>query len=123
MGRQHPALEPLERDLAAAQLDRIGSAFEGAPTDSWKEAVLQWHLQALADARAEAWIPGLADSNDTAVEAVLARFYRHQMRTTIGRLKAENLMLRRKLLDAAACAPFSASHVVEAKLHGGRPPR
>jgi hypothetical protein len=113
MGMQNLSLDPMERDLAAAQLDQIAVAFDGAPTSCWKDAVLRWHLQALADARAEAWIPGLVDTNDPMVEEALGRFYRHHMRATIGRLKAENLDLRRKLLDAVACARFYATGAVD----------
>jgi hypothetical protein len=114
MGTQNLPLDPMERELAAAQLDHIAIAFDGAPMSCWKDAVLRWHLQALADARSEAWIPGLVAANDPIVEEALGRFYRHHMRATIGRLKAENMDLRRKLLDAVACARFYASGAVDA---------
>jgi hypothetical protein len=63
-------------------------------------------MEAVASARAEAWVPGMARSQDPVVEEVLARFYRHHMRLTISRLKSENLDLRRKLLEAVDCARF-----------------
>jgi hypothetical protein len=48
------------------------------------------------------------------VEEALSRFYRHHMRLTIGRLKAENLELRRKLIDAVACVRFYESGATDA---------
>jgi hypothetical protein len=106
MGTQSASADPVEWDLAAAQLDDIVRANRGRGSDAWKDAILAWHMDAVASARAEAWVPGMARSQDPVVEEVLARFYRHHMRLTISRLKAENLDLRRKLLEAVACARF-----------------
>ena len=114
MGTRHAAVDPVEWDLAAAQLDDIALANEGRPWPVWKDDVVRWHIEALANARAEAWIPGMAGSQDPVVEETLSRFYRRYMRMAIGRLKAENLELRRKLLDALACARFYASGATDA---------
>jgi hypothetical protein len=109
MGTQHAPVDPVERDLAAAQLDDIALANQGRPWEVWKDFVLRWYLDAIARARAEAWVPGMAGSQDPVVEEALNRFYRHHMRLAIGHLRAENLELRRKVVDAAACARFYAS--------------
>ena len=109
MGTQHAPVDPVERDLAAAQLDDIASANDGRPWTVWKDFVLRWYLEAVARARAEAWVPGMAGSQDPVVEEALNRFYRHHMRLAIGHLRAENLELRRKVVDAAACARFYVS--------------
>jgi len=109
MGTQHAPADAGERKLAAAELDDIELANAGKPWASWKNIIVEWHLQALADTRAESWIPGMSGPQEPAVEQALTRFYRHHMRATIARLKAENTELRRKLIDAAACARFYAN--------------
>jgi len=109
MGTQHAPVDPVERDLAAAQLDDIALANQGRPWEAWKDFVLRWYLEAIARARAEAWVPGMAGSQDPVVEEALNRFYRHHMRVAIGHLRAENLELRRKVVDALACTRFYAS--------------
>jgi hypothetical protein len=114
MGTQHAPADPAERDLAAAQLDDIALDNRGRPWAVCKDAVLRWHMKAVANARAEAWIPGMACSQDPVVEEALGRFYRHHMRVTIGHLKVENLELRRKLTAAVACARFYASGATDA---------
>ena len=90
MGMQYAPVDSVERDLAAAQLDDIGHGNEGRPWIALKDIVLRWHLEAVARARAEAWVPGLARSPDPVVEEALNRFYRHHMRVAMGHLKAEN---------------------------------
>jgi hypothetical protein len=114
MGTQSVPIDPVERDLAAAQLNDLVLANRGKAWTAWRDAVLAWHLEAVANARAEAWVPGLARSPDPVVEEALTRFYRHHMRLTIGRLKAENLELRRKLIDAVACVRFYESGATDA---------
>jgi hypothetical protein len=114
MGTQSAPIDPVERDLAASQLNELVLANRGSAWAAWKDAVLAWHLEAVAIARAEAWVPGLARSQDPVVEEALSRFYRHHMRVTIGRLKAENLELRRKLIDAVACVRFYESGATDA---------
>jgi len=109
MGTQHAPVDAGERRLAAAELDDIELANAGKPWASWKNIIVEWHLQALADTRAESWIPGMSGPQEPAVEQALTRFYRHHMRVAIARLKAENTVLRRKLIDAAACARFYAN--------------
>ena len=114
MGMLNAPIDPVERDLAAAQLDDIAQVHDGEPWPAWKDAVLRWHVDAVADARAEAWIPGMAGAQDPVVEETLGRFYRHHMRLTIGHLKAENVELRRRLLLAVACARFYAGGASDA---------
>jgi hypothetical protein len=115
MGTQHAPTDPVERDLAAAQLDDIALDNRGRPWAIWKDAVLRWHMKAVANARAEAWIPGMAGAQqDPVVEEALGRFYRHHMRVTIGHLKAENMELRRKYIAAVSCARFYASGASDA---------
>jgi hypothetical protein len=91
-----------ERNLAAAQLDSIVDANRSRGWSACRDAVLDWHFDALAKACADVWVPRLARSPDPAVEEALGRFYRYHIRLTIERLKAENLELRRKLFAALA---------------------
>ena len=120
MGTYHAPLDPVEQDLAAAQLDDIAVSYQGKPWAVWKGIVLRWHIEAVASARAEAWIPGMAGPQDPVVEEALSRFYRHHMRLTISHLRAENLDLRRMLVDAAACARFYACGATDAGEHARR---
>ena len=114
MGTYHVRVDSVERDLAAAELDDIALAHDGEPWAAWRDVILRWHADAVAHARAEAWIPGMARSQDPVVEETLRRFYHHHTRLTIGRLKAENMELRRRLIDAIACARFYASGASDA---------
>src|SRR5262249_61212961 len=106
MGTQFAPVDPVERDLAAAQLDDIALANAARPWAAWRDVVLRWHLTSVVSARAEAWIPGMGGVQDPVVEEALSRFYRHHMRVTIGHLKSENLELRRKLIEAVRCVRF-----------------
>ena len=108
MATKHAPVDAAERELAAAQLDHIACAHAGKPWASWKNIVVEWHVQTLADARAESWIPGMVGSQDPAIERALSRFYSYHMRAAITRLRAENTELQRKLIDAVACARFYA---------------
>jgi hypothetical protein len=104
MASRHAPIDHTERDLASVQLDALALAHDGLPWAAWKDAVLDWHLQRLATARAEAWVPGFAGCHDNnpVMAKLLSRFYRHHMHIAIRRLRAENIELRRKIVDAAA---------------------
>ena len=102
METQIASADVAERKLAAAQLDSIVDANRNRGWSACRDAVLEWHFDALARTRTEAWMPRLARSPDPAVEEALGRFYRYHIRLTIERLKAENLELRRKLFAALA---------------------
>jgi hypothetical protein len=110
----HALIDPVEWDLASAQLEDILLGSDGESKRRHKDAILRWHLQALADARSEAWIPGLGGTREPVVEEALSRFYHHHMRVTIGRLRTENLELRRKLLEAVTCVRFYAAGAADA---------
>jgi hypothetical protein len=101
-------LDAVEQDLAAAELDDIAAAHGGEPWPAWRDIVLRWHCQAVADARAQAWVPGLGGTQDPVVEEALDRFYRHHMRVAVAHLRGENLELRRRLIEAMACIRFYA---------------
>ena len=100
MGTHIAPFEVAERELAAAELEYIALTAGGSAADVWKQAVLEWHCEAIAKARAEAWIPGLARSQDQRVEKVLKRFYHHRIGVMLRALKTENLKLRGDLINA-----------------------
>jgi hypothetical protein len=104
MVTQHPAIDAAERKFVSAELDQLALTHEGRPWSAWKEAVLEWHLEALAAARSDVWVPGLADSGNPVVEKALERFYGHHVAVAIKRLTAENIQLRRKMLEMNARA-------------------
>jgi hypothetical protein len=108
-------VDPAERELASAQLDELALANEGLPWTAWKEAVLGWHMQTLASAREDSWIPGLVgcSDDDQLLKRFLSRFYLHHSHATIQRLRAENMELRRKVTEAAACMRFYATGAVD----------
>jgi hypothetical protein len=114
MATKHVPIDDGERDLASAQLDELALAHAGLPWTAWKDAVLDWHVQRFATAQAEAWVPGFAGCHDPAVKKLLSRFYRHHMHAAILRLRAENIELRRKVVDAAECTRFYASGAIDA---------
>jgi hypothetical protein len=91
-----------EQDLAAAELEYITRTSQGSGVNTWKNAVLTWHCEALAKARNEPWIAGLARSHDPIVDRVLRRFYRDRVSAML-KVIVENLELRRDLIDALMC--------------------
>jgi hypothetical protein len=109
MVARHPAIDAVEREFVSAQLDELALTNEGRPWSAWKEAVLEWHLDALASARSDVWIPGLADSGDPVVDKALERFYGHQMAAAMRRLRTENVELRRRVLEMNARTRPAAS--------------
>jgi hypothetical protein len=111
MATRHAPIDRTERDLASVQLDALALAHDGLPWAVWKEAVVDWHLQRLATARAEAWVPGFAGCHDNnpVITKLLSRFYRHHMHIAIRRLRAENIELRRMIVDAASCDALHAN--------------
>jgi hypothetical protein len=116
MASRHAPIDHAERDLASVQLDALALAHDGLPWAAWKDAVLHWHLQRLATARAEAWVPGFAGCHDNnpVIAKLLSRFYRHHMHIAIRRLRAENIELRRKIVEAAECTRFYARGAIDA---------
>jgi hypothetical protein len=120
MTTQFAPVELDERELADAQLEDIALAHEGEPWPALKCAVVEWHVQMLARVRAESWIPGMAGEQDPMVERALSRFSSYHMRTTIARLREENAVLQRKLVDAVACARFYAAGSTDAGVSARR---
>jgi len=98
--------EDLER--VAAELQFIAGVHDCDPDPEILSAIAEWHLRAIAAARAEVWVPGMAGSRDPAVADLLSRFYSHHIKTAISRLNAETTELRLQLLTALGALNFYA---------------
>jgi hypothetical protein len=92
-----------ERDRLATELRFVTRPCDWDPPLEIVAAIVDWHIEAIAAARAEVWIPGMAGSRDPVVEEVLNRYYAHHIGTAVARLIEENTGLRRQLLQAMAC--------------------
>jgi hypothetical protein len=114
---QYLLIDSVDRDLACTQLDELAFAHNGQPWSSLKDALVEWHVRALASARSEAWIPGMAGPQEPVVEEALGRFYSYHVHMAISRLRVENIELRRKIVKAVECARFYANGATD---HGKR---
>ncbi len=90
-----------ERDRVATALRYITRCY-GEPAPEVIVAIVDWHLEAVAAARADVWLPGMANSANRTVQQVVKRYYSHQVGTTVARLIEENAGLRKQLLEAIA---------------------
>lgn len=106
---QYLLVDSVDRDLAYTELDELAFTYDGQPWPSWKDALVEWHVLALASVRAEAWIPGMAGPQEPVVEEALGRFYSHNVHMAVSKLRIENIDLRRKIVNAVECARFYAS--------------
>src|SRR5262249_43677920 len=87
MGTKHASVDAGDRVLAGAQLADTAGTQAGKPGAWWKGVVVEWHVQPIADARADSWIPGMAGNRAPAIEQLLSRLYSHHMRPAVARLK------------------------------------
>ncbi len=106
-----------ERDRLATELRYVTRQFDWDPPPELIAAIVDWQIEAIAAARADVWIPGMASSRDPLVEEVLNRYYAHHVGTAVARLIEENTGLRQQLLQAVACIRSCA---VEAADGGSR---
>jgi len=103
------AFDNAARDAAAAELDALAIACDGLTWRELRSAIVDWHLDNLANARAQAWIPGMAGARDPLIDNLLGRFYHHQVRTIVARLNAEIADLRTRLSTVLQSVGFYAS--------------
>jgi hypothetical protein len=103
-----------EWDRIAAELRYMTRAYDWVPEPACLGAIVDWHLRSIATAKTEAWIPGLAESQDPAVEKALHRFHQHQFSRIIHGLRHDNTRLTLQLLTARACAEFYADGSTDA---------
>jgi hypothetical protein len=97
-----------ERERLATELRYLTRRHDWNPTPEIVEAVVEWHIEAIAAARLDAWIPGMAGSRDPIVNEVLSRFHAHRMGTAVARLIDMNSELKQQLLHAVECIRFYA---------------
>jgi hypothetical protein len=103
-------------DSQAEELDRLVTELRYAtrhhdwnPPPQLIAAIADWHARAMASARTNLWIPGMAGCADRLVEAALGRFHARQVSAAIGRLHSENASLKAELVRALACIRFYAT--------------
>jgi hypothetical protein len=97
-----------ERERLATELRYVLRRREWSPTPEIIEAIVEWQIEAVAGARMDSWIPGMAGSRDSVVKDVLSRYYAHRMGVAVARLIDENSGLKQQLLHAAECIRYYA---------------
>jgi hypothetical protein len=97
------AFRSRERDRLATELRYVTRHHDWDPSPDLLWTIVDWQINAVAAARADVWIPGMAGSRDPLVEEVLSRFYAHHVGRAVARLLEENAGLKRRLVDALAC--------------------
>ena len=103
-------------DSQAEELDRVVTELRYAtrhhdwnPSPQLIAAIADWLARAIASARTDLWIPGMAGCADRVVEAALGRFHARQVSAAIARLHSENASLKAELVRALACIRFYAT--------------
>lgn len=102
-----------EQDLIETEFRYATRNHEWTPTPECVGAIVNWHLQAVAAVRAEAWIPGLIESGNPVVETAIRRLQYHQFGRTIQGLRCDNAQLMLKLLSVSSCLEFYAGGSVD----------
>jgi hypothetical protein len=97
-----------ERERLATELRYLTRQYNWSPAPEVVEVIVDWQIEAVAAARMDAWIPGMAGSRDPVVNDVLSRFYAHRMGVAVARLIDANSELKQQLLHAVECIRFYA---------------
>jgi hypothetical protein len=98
-----------ERDRLAIELRYAIRHHNWDPSPEIIMAIVEWHMRAVAIARADVWVPGMAGSRDSFVQTVVDRFHTYHVGDAIGRLVDENTDLKLRLLQTLACVRFYAN--------------
>jgi hypothetical protein len=109
-----------EQDLIETELRYATRNHDWTPTPECVGAIVNWHLQAVAAVRAEAWIPGLIESGNPVVETAIRRLQYHQFGRTIQCLRCDNAQLMLKLLSVCSCLEFYAGGSVDLGVRAAR---
>jgi len=92
-----------ERDRVATELRYVTRRHDWYLPAEMVAPIVEWHIEAIAAARADVWVPGMAGSRDPVVEEALSRYYAHRGGAAVAQLIDENTGLRQQLLTAVAC--------------------
>src|SRR5262245_5383121 len=103
-----------ERDRVATELQFVTHPYDLAARPECLGAIVGWHLDAIATARAEAWVGGPAEPADPAIEQTLIQVQRHHYNRIVHRLQEENVGLKIRLLAACGCIEFYAGGAADA---------
>jgi hypothetical protein len=97
-----------ERERLATDLRFVMRHHAWAPTPEIVDALVDWQIDAVASARRDSWIPGMAGARDPVVQDVLSRYYAQRLGMAVAHLIDENFVLKQQLLDAVECIRFYA---------------
>lgn len=97
-----------ERERLVTELHYVMRNRDWNPTPEVVDAIVEWQIEAVAGARMDSWIPGMAGSRDPVVKNVLGRYYAHRMGVAVARLIDENAGLKRQFLQAVECIRYYA---------------
>jgi hypothetical protein len=89
------------RELASTHGAEVGPDFVAALAD--------WHMHAVAAARTEIWIPGLAAQSDPLVEELIKRFHLHRFEEMLTQLRERAFRLTARQIKLIECARFYAA--------------
>jgi hypothetical protein len=89
------------RELASAHGTEVGPDFVAA--------LANWHMDAVAAARTEIWIPGLTAQSDPLVEELIKRFHLHQFEARLAQLQERVFRLTARQIKLIECARFYAA--------------
>jgi hypothetical protein len=109
-----------ERDRVATELQYVTRSYDWSAKSECLGAIVGWHLDAIAAARAEAWITGSAEPTEPAIEQMLIRCQRAHFTRIVQRLREENTGLKIRLLAACGCIEFYAGGSADAGDRAGR---
>jgi hypothetical protein len=97
-----------ERERLATDLRFVMRHHAWSPTPEVVDALVDWQIEAVASARRDSWIPGMAGSRDPVVQDVLSRYYAQRLGMAVARLIEESFVLKQQLLEAVECIRFYA---------------
>jgi hypothetical protein len=101
MNRPHKHFIGEIRELASTHGAELGPDFVAALAD--------WHMDAIAAARTEIWIPGVAAQSDPLVEELIKRFHLHHFEETLIQLRERVFRLTARQIKLIECARFYAA--------------
>jgi len=107
-GSSEPVIWTSERDRLTTELRYATCRYDWDPPPEIVAAIVDWHIKAVAAARADMWVPGMAGCRDPLVEEVLNRFFAHHIGAATAKLTADNTALKQQLVEALACIRFYA---------------
>jgi hypothetical protein len=89
------------RELASVHGTEVGPDFV--------TALANWHMDAVAAARTEIWIPGLTGQSHPLVDELIKRFHLHHFEEALAQLQERVFRLTARQIKLIECARFYAA--------------